>query len=186
MNYLIRYTIILFLTFNVVFGQTNENKNNLQFELLGKGFYYSLGYERNILTINNVKIGTNLGISLFPGFNSLEPSTEMLIPIQINISINKSNNEFLFGAGTTFWKYYMNSIPISNSNLNQQPLNAELVSSIEWFAHCSFEYRLHSKSKPVFYKLGYVPLFFDIIPNSKFSKAINYQTSFTIGIGWTF
>ena len=186
MIYILRIIIICFLSINVAFGQNDENKNNLQFELLGKGFYYSLGYERNLATINNIKIGSNIGLSIFPGLTSLEPSTEILVPIEINFSFNKSNNEFLIGAGTTFWKYHINSVNITNANLNQQPINAELISAKEWFAHCSFEYRLHSKTKPIFYKLGYVPLFFDFTPNSKFSRSINYQTSFTIGIGWTF
>ena len=196
MNYFVRLIPILFLSFTIVFGQSDDNnsiidtnfkkKNNLQFELLGKGFYYTLGYERNILISNNIKLNTNLGLSIFPGFTSLEKTNEVLIPMEVNASITKSNNEFLFGLGTTFWKYYVNSIDISNTNLNQQPLNAELVSQIEWFAHLSFEYRLHSKSRPIFYKFGYVPLFFDLTPNTKFSRALNYQTSFTIGIGWSF
>ena len=102
------------------------------------------------------------------------------------VTDKKSQNEFTIGTGTTFWKYQVNYIPITNTNLNQQPVNAELISENEWFAHLSFEYRLHAKSKPFFYKVGYVPLFFDFTPNSKFSKTINYQTSITIGIGWSF
>tara|TARA_B100000900_G_C20158358_1_gene544851 strand:- start:16 stop:531 length:516 start_codon:yes stop_codon:yes gene_type:complete len=167
-------------------GKLMKTKTTCNLNYLERGFYYSLSYERNLATINNIKIGSNIGLSIFPGLTSLEPSTEILVPIEINFSFNKSNNEFLIGAGTTFWKYHINSVNITNANLNQQPINAELISAKEWFAHCSFEYRLRSKTKSIFYKLGYVPLFFDFTPNSKFSRSINYQTSFTIGIGWTF
>jgi len=38
----------------------------------------------------------------------------------------------------------------------------------------------------MFYKIGYVPLFFAEIPNSSFDKKINYQTSFCLGIGYKF
>jgi hypothetical protein len=195
MKITLRFTLIFSLAFTLVSAQVedkttssdfNTKKNSLQLELLGKGFYYSLGYERKFMLSENVKAGANLGVSFFPGLTSIEPSTEILVPFEINISIKKSQNEFVIGTGTTFWKYQVNSINITNSNLNQQPVTAELVSEVEWFAHCSLEYRLHSKAKPIFYKFGYVPLFFDFTPNSKFSKTINYQTSFTIGIGWTF
>jgi len=196
MNINLRFTLVFLLAFALVSAQkeniTNSEglnsfkKNNLQLELLGKGFYYSMGYERKFLLSYEVSFGANLGLSLFPGLTSLEPSTEILIPFEINVSFKKSQNEFTIGTGTTFWKYQVNYIPITNTNLNQQPVNAELISENEWFAHLSFEYRLHAKSKPFFYKVGYVPLFFDFTPNSKFSKTINYQTSITIGIGWSF
>ncbi len=196
MTITLRFTLIFILLLNLVSAQKEDNnsvsnfnsikKNSLQLELLGKGFYYSLGYERSFIISENIQVGGNIGLSLFPGLTSIAPSTEVLIPFEINISIKKSQNQFTIGAGTTFWKYQVNNINITNSNLNQQPISAELISEIEWFAHCSIEYRFYSKSKPLFYKLGYVPLFFDFTPNSKFSKPINYQTSFTIGIGWTF
>ena len=196
MKITLRFTLLFTLAFTLVSAQIEDNtnseelslfkKNNLQLELLGKGFYYSLGYERKFTLSDEVSLGANIGLSLFPGFTSIEPSTEILIPFEINISVKKSQNEFAIGTGTTFWKYQVNNIPINSTNLNQQPVNAELVSENEWFAHFSFEYRLHAKSKPIFYKVGYVPLFFDFTPNSKFSKSINYQTSITIGIGWSF
>lgn len=189
-----RTILILFLSFTIVHAQkgddsilSNSNqKNNLQLEFFGKGFYYSVGYERKFVISEKVNFGANIGLCLFPGLTSLEPSTEILVPFELNTSIKKLQNEFIIGAGTTFWKYQVNYIPITNNNLNQQPLTPELISETEWFAHISFEYRLHAKSKPLFYKLGYIPLFFDFTPNSKFTNSLNYQTSFTIGIGWSF
>ena len=189
-----RTILILFLSFTIVHAQkgddsilSNSNqKNNLQLEFLGKGFYYSVAYERKFEISEKVNFGANIGLCLFPGLTSLEPSTEILVPFELNTSIKKLQNEFIIGAGTTFWKYQVNYIPITNNNLNQQPLTPELISETEWFAHISFEYRLHAKSKPLFYKVGYIPLFFDFTPNSKFTNSLNYQTSFTIGIGWSF
>ena len=189
-----RTILILFLSFTIVHAQkedesilSNSNqKNNLQLEFLGKGFYYSVGYERKFEISEKVNFGANIGLCLFPGMTSLEPSSEILVPFELNTSIKKLQNEFIIGAGTTFWKYQVNYIPITNNNLNQQPLTPELISETEWFAHISFEYRLHAKSKPLFYKVGYIPLFFDFTPNSKFTNSLNYQTSFTIGIGWSF
>lgn len=189
-----RTILILFLSFTIVHAQkgddsilSNSNqKNNLQLEFFGKGFYYSVGYERKFVISEKVNFGANIGLCLFPGLTSLEPSTEILVPFELNTSIKKLQNEFIIGAGTTFWKYQVNYIPITNNNLNQQPLTPELISETEWFAHISFEYRLHAKSKPLFYKVGYIPLFFDFTPNSKFTNSLNYQTSFTIGIGWSF
>lgn len=189
-----RTILILFLSFTIVHAQkgddsilSNSNqKNNLQLEFFGKGFYYSVGYERKFVISEKVNFGANIGLCLFPGMTSLEPSSEILVPFELNTSIKKLQNEFIIGAGTTFWKYQVNYIPITNNNLNQQPLTPELISETEWFAHISFEYRLHAKSKPLFYKVGYIPLFFDFTPNSKFTNSLNYQTSFTIGIGWSF
>ena len=84
------------------------------------------------------------------------------------------------------WKYKINHIEIDNTNLSQQPIEPSLVVIKEWFAHLCLEYRYMKPEGGLMLKAGYTPLFFAETSNSQLNKSINYQTSFNLGVGWTF
>ena len=52
----------------ISFTQEDHSKNNIYVEFLGKGFFYSINYEREVFQINDL-IGCNLsaGLGIFPG-----------------------------------------------------------------------------------------------------------------------
>ena len=161
-------------------------KNNVQLEFLGKGLYYSLNYERKLFNFSPFSIQYNTGFCIFPSNTSLESTSELILPNQINIAYHYESHHFHFGFGTSFWRYHTNYLPIDQSNLNLQPLAPILEKQWEIFSHLSLEYRHSKESQDWFYKVGYTPLFFAPIPNSAFDKSINYQTSFTLGVGFKF
>ena len=161
-------------------------KNNVQLEFLGKGLYYSLNYERELFELTPFSIQYNTGFCVFPSNTSLAATSELILPNQINIAYHDGSNHFHFGFGTSFWRYHTNYLQIDQSNLNLQPLAPILEKQWEIFSHLSLEYRYYKETQDWFYKVGYTPLFFAPIPNSAFNKSINYQTSFTLGIGYKF
>ena len=171
----------------ISFTQEDHSKNNIYVEFLGKGFFYSINYEREVFQINDL-IGCNLsaGLGIFPGLTSIEKSTDLFIPFEMNFSISKNNHHGILGYGTTYWRYKVNYIDIDNSNLSQQPIQPTLVNVNEWFAHFLIEYRYHKPIGGFLFKAGYCPLFFAQANNSSFTKKINYQTSINIGVGWSF
>lgn len=69
-----------------------NNKNSIQFELMGVGYVYSLNYERVILNGNRFKTNAQIGYSYFPYIRTL-------IPISLNelISFGKHHAEIGFG-----------------------------------------------------------------------------------------
>ena len=180
--------IINFYLFSInVFTQNDLSKNAIYLELLGKGFFYSLNYERNIIQINDV-IGINLsaGMGVFPGLTSIEKSTDLFIPLEGNLCFSKGAHHGVIGYGSTFWRYKVNHIEIDNSNLSQQPISPTLIAINEWFAHMVLEYRYKKPEGGFLFKAGYTPLFFAPVDNTSFNGKINYQTSFNLGFGWAF
>ena len=69
------FCVVFFHFHHFGFSQNDMSKNKLYLELLGKGFFYSVNYERNAVQFNDL-IGLNLstGIGIFPGLTSLEKS----------------------------------------------------------------------------------------------------------------
>ena len=190
----ILFVIILFSNAANSQGKNNEDliesvlskKNNVQLEFLGKGLYYSINYERELFDLSSFSVQYSTGFCVFPSNTSLEPTNELILPHQINIAYHDGSHHFHFGFGTSFWRYQTNYLPIDQSNLNLQPIAPILEKQWEIFSHLSLEYRYYKETQDWFYKVGYTPLFFAPIPNSAFNKSINYQTSFTLGIGYKF
>ena len=192
----LNFTIVLLLFCNAYLGQTTSDgnnetiseipKNNIQLEFLGKGLYYSFSYERELINLESITFNIGIGGSIFPGLTSVSPSNEILFPIYANIGYHINSHSIHIGYGTTFWRYYTNYLPIDQGNINQQPIAATLKKQWEWFSHISLEYRYHPPRKKYFFKAGYVPLFFAEIPQSAFTRKINYQTSFCLGFGYKF
>ena len=161
-------------------------KNNFQFELLGKGLFYSLSYERELVSFDEITVNFSSGFCIFPSFTSLEPSNEIILPAQLNVGYSINSHHLHFGFGTSFWRYSTNYLPIDNNNISSQPISPILKEQWEVFSHLTFEYRYNNKEKKLLYKIGYVPLFFAEMPNTAFNKKVNYQTSLCLGIGYKF
>ena len=186
-NKLIIILTFIFLISNGLISQDDKSLNNVNLEFFGKGLYYSVNYERNVYELNEeISFNASIGMCIFSGMTSIEKSNDFLMPFEISAMYSKDNHHFIFGYGTTFWKYKVLYIDIDNSNLNQQPLPPSLETIKEWFAHFSFDYKYMKPEGGLILKGGYTPLFFAASRDSKFSKKINYQTSFNLGVGWGF
>jgi hypothetical protein len=111
-----------------IYSQAIDAKNSAYFELGGKGLYYSINYERNIVEFNDqLSLQSSVGFGLFPGMTDIKKSTDFTMPLELNLRYSLENNHnIVFGYGTTLYKYQLNDIDISNANLSQEPLVPQL------------------------------------------------------------
>lgn len=197
LNYLLHYTMLknlkllisccLFLTTYSALSQTIESKNAVYVEFLGKGFYYSVNYERNLFQMGEkLSAQASVGFSLFPGMTDIEKSTEFLMPLELNLRYSLGNHNIVAGYGTTFWKYHLYEIPITSENWAQQPIQPVLKPVKEWFAHMVLEYRYQKPDGGMMFKAGWSPLFFAKMNNFNYQKSVNFANSFNFGVGYSF
>lgn len=189
MKRIVKFGAILIGILGIHFAQaqTITAKNSVYAELLGKGFYYSLNYERNIFEINEkLSIQGSAGFCLVNGFTDYEKTMDFTMPLELNFRYNLGNHNIVAGYGTTYWKYYLPDIPINSSNWDQQPIAPELKKVTEWFAHMVMEYRWQKPEGGLMAKAGWSPLFFAKMENFKYQKKVNFANSFNIGVGYSF
>lgn len=161
-------------------------KNALYLELAGKGFYYSINYERNLFNIGEkTSVKASIGFSIFPGLTQVRNSNDFLMPLSVSIQQHLTGNHHLsLSTGSTYYNYQINDIVITNANLNTQPLTARLKTIQEWFGHVSLDYRYNKPEGGLLLKGGVTPLFFDKMQN--FEGMPTMQLSANIGVGYTF
>lgn len=161
-------------------------KNNVHLELAGKGLFYSINYERSLFNLGEkTSVRASIGFCLFPGLTKVRKSNDFLMPLSVSIQHHLKKNHFIsVGTGTTYYNYLINDIPITNVNLYQQPLVAQLKPITEWFGHINLEYRFQKPKGGLMYKAGITPLFFDKMQNFKGMKTAQFSAN--IGIGYTF
>lgn len=215
------FILVFLTTFNVVFSQeatsdssAKVSKNRVYLELLGKGFYYSMNFEREFFTIKeNLTLNGSIGFGLFDSFTTSAfdpltgeelskkeqkdllverssrkrmPGKDRFVPMELNFNYSFGNHHAIVGYGTTFWSYEVIDIEIDNSNIDQQPIPATLKKTKEWFAHLTLDYRYQKPNGGFIFKAGFTPLFFAKMNHSAFTKKSNYQASFNLGVGWGF
>lgn len=186
-TFLIVSIVFISLFGNSYSAQKEGAKNTAYIEFLGKGFYYSLNYERVLVQFNDqLGIQASWGFGLYPGTTNIEKSTDFTMPIELNVRYSFVKHHAVIGYGTTLWKYKLPEIPISNSNIDQQPIQPTLKNVKEWFAHMVFEYRYQKPEGGLMLKVGYTPLFFAQDPVFAYTKKVNYATSFNLGVGYSF
>ncbi len=177
-------------------------KNAAYLEFLGKGFYYSFNYERNLVTIKEkISLQASIGFTSMNGFTDIEKSKDLLIPMEFNIKYNvKGAHNAVIGYGTTMWKYKLTTINLDDdTNIYDDngvntgiPAKPELKTVKEWFAHFVIEYRYQKPGGGIMIKAGYTPLFFKAMKNFEYQKVYEYQkkynyaTTFNFGVGYTF
>lgn len=202
MRKIVKITAILLTIIGIhnVYGQETESdnsisgKNTVYAEFLGKGFYYSINYERNIYEINEkLSIQGSLGFCLMDGLytdNYKEEvdgmSMDFTMPLELNLRYRLGNHNIVAGYGTTYWRYYLPDIPINNANWDQQPVAPTMKKVSEWFAHAVLEYRWQKPEGGFMAKAGWSPLFFAKMENFKYQKKVNFANSFNFGVGYSF
>lgn len=170
-------------------SSTSENAKNVAYaELLGKGFYYSFNFERELYRIDeNIAFNASVGFGLYNGQTDIEKSKDLFIPLELNAKYSfGGSHHAVLGYGTTYWKYKVIDIKIDNSNVGDAPATPTLKPMKEWFAHLTLEYRYQKPEGKFMLKAGMTPLFFDFMSYSAFDKNSNYQMSFHLGAGWAF
>ncbi len=168
-------------------SQTIESKNTVYAEFLGKGFYYSINYERNIFEISEkLSCQGSAGFGLFPGFTDIEKSTDFTMPLELNLRYSMGNHNIVGGYGTTFWSYSLYDIPITSDNWDQQPIEPVLKKTKEWFAHMVLEYRYQKPDGGIMFKAGWSPLFFAKMKHFAYQNKVNFANSFNFGVGYSF
>lgn len=185
--YKILVSCLLLLVSYTTHSQTIESKNTVYVEFLGKGFYYSINYERNIFELSDkLSFQGSIGFGIFPGYTDIEKSTDFTMPLELNFRYNLGNHNIVAGYGTTYWRYSLYDIPINNSNWDQQPIEPVLKKTKEWFAHMVFEYRYQKPDGGLMFKAGWSPLFFAKMQHFAYQKKTNFANSFNFGIGYSF
>lgn len=187
--------LIAILGFQSIDAQTISAKNTVYGELLGKGFYYSINYERNIFEINEkLSLQGSLGFCLVTGQYTDQykeaidgSSLDFTMPLELNFRYNiKGNHNIVAGYGTTYWRYYLPEIPINSSNRDLQPITPTMKKVTEWFAHMVMEYRWQKPEGGLMFKAGWSPLFFAKMQNFRYQKKVNFANSFNFGLGYSF
>lgn len=178
---------IAILGFHNAHSQTITAKNTVYAELLGKGFYYSINYERNIFELNEkLSLQGSVGFCLVSGKTDYEKTMDFTLPLELNFRYNLGNHNIVAGYGTTYWKYFLPEIEINSSNWEQQPVEPTLKKVTEWFAHAVLEYRYQKPEGGLMFKAGWSPLFFAKMQNFMYQKKVNFANSFNLGIGYSF
>ena len=96
------FTFVLLIALNTILAQNDTNKyynqtlskNNFSIELGGKGYLYSIGYERAIYTSKKVLLSGTINLSFIPfvGFDGI------ILPIGVNVLIGGKKNKLLAGT----------------------------------------------------------------------------------------
>jgi len=168
-------------------AQAPDSKNHVYLELAGKGLYYSVNYERYLFNITDeLGVQASAGFGLFPGMTDIAPSKDITIPFELNFNYSFGVHNVAFGYGTTFWKYQLPFMDISNENLDNEPLVPMLTPVKEWFAHMTFDYRYRPSEAGLSFKAGITPLFFAKMQNFAYQKKSNAAFSANVGIGYVF
>lgn len=88
--------LYLLLSFLVIFfrvtsqnSDTIKSKNFVYVELLGKGGYYSINYERRILHKNNHNLNIHLGFAYPVGPNFVFKNSILVVPISVYYSFGR-------------------------------------------------------------------------------------------------
>lgn len=89
--------VLLAQTDSVPYYNKTLGKNNFSIELGGKGYLYSIGYERTIYTSKKILLTTSVNVSYepFAGFDGL------IVPIGLNGLIGQEQNKLLVGCHFT-------------------------------------------------------------------------------------
>ncbi len=161
-------------------------KNALYLELAGKGFYYSVNYERNLFNLTEkTSIKASVGLSIFPGLTEIRNSNDFLMPFSVSIQQHLTGNHHIsLSTGSTYFNYQVNDIEITNANLSSQPLTTRLKTIQEWFGHISLDYRYNKPDGGILLKGGITPLFFDKMQNFQGMKTAQFSAN--IAVGYTF
>lgn len=184
--------LVLLSSFSMKAQDSTNNetaKNTVYGELAGKGFYYSINYERLLFNINEkLSANASIGFCVIDGStSSVQPTTDKTFPFELNLRYNlNKNHNIVFGYGFTKWKYSIVYIPINSSNINQQPVAPELKEIKETFSHLTLDYRFQKPEGGLMLKGGITPLYFAAYENSAFTKKSNKQLSMNIAIGYVF
>ncbi|CAG5085167.1 hypothetical protein [Parvicella tangerina] len=196
MRKIVKITAIILgiIGFHSVQAQTITAKNTVYAELLGKGFYYSINYERNIYELNEkISFQGSIGLCLVSGqytdrYKELIDgmSMDFTLPLELNVRYSMGNHNIVAGYGTTYWRYYLPDIEINSSNIDQQPVDPTMKKVKEWFAHAVVEYRWQKPEGGLMAKAGWSPLFFAKMENFRYQKKVNFANSFNIGVGYSF
>jgi hypothetical protein len=113
-------TIAIFISsisFNPLFSQKDTaqfynktlSKNNFSVELGGKGWYYSIGYERTFYNSKKLLMAGSVNLSYDPFIFEA-----IILPIGINALVGEKRNKLLLGLSVTntfnFFNYYPKSL----------------------------------------------------------------------------
>jgi hypothetical protein len=79
----------------------NRPQQAVYAELGGRGFIYSLNYDRRLLSVDG--LGVSAGICVFP---AMDIESSFSLPLSLYYLIGKNNNYLELGAGTTFLLLY--------------------------------------------------------------------------------
>ena len=104
--------IIIFLTSVGVKGKCSINadstklKNSIYLELLGTGYYYSLNYERVILSKNKSSMTLRSGLNWHPFTPKAGGGSNLILGLNYNREV-RTNLFFSIGINSVFWITYL-------------------------------------------------------------------------------
>lgn len=131
-------------------------ENGVYLELGGNAGIYSINYER-FFKLDKFKVSGRLGLGLVSEGMILKPEDkkglDLLIPFGTNVVYNifgRHNVEF--GLGATFHTYKVYAIETSSDNINQQPVQPELVRNNDFWPNFTIGYRFQKEDNGMYYR----------------------------------
>lgn len=90
------------------------SNNNFSIELGGKGFLYSIGYERTIFKSKKILLTGGINLNYYPPFASIAGLDGIMLPIGLNVHFGKFSNKFSLGVNAS--NYFANSAYLTINN----------------------------------------------------------------------
>lgn len=168
--------ISLLITFSCLSQSEKEqadrlsNKNAIYLELLGSGLFYSINYDRILITKTKLALSGRIGLSYFPITNFWDFHT-FSIPLELNLLIGKENKYFEIGL----------------SSLYQQNFD-EMNTSRSLFGSFRLGYRYQKNDDGLIYRIGLTPLL-PIILDDEYQLDVDFVPAipwigFSVGYGY--
>ncbi len=95
------------------FNKTLSN-NNFSIEVGGKGFLYSIGYERTIFKSKKMLLAAGVNFSYYPPYTGIAGLDGIMLPIGLSAHFGKSTNKLSVGINAS--NYFANDAYLSIYN----------------------------------------------------------------------
>ena len=171
----------LFLLFNSVLLSVKAQeigpklkRNTIFIELLGNGGFYSLNYDRILISKEKWKLAGRAGVSYFNFFDDFN-TQYYAIPLEVSYLVGKGNHYLETGLGIT--PFYKFGEGIEEFNHEQKTLFITSTARIG--------YRYQRKDGGFFFKAGWTPQYTKAyrLGESLFPKKYSYFSFIMVGIG---
>jgi len=141
--------------------KSNNLNNALYLEIEGNGYLYSLNYERNIVTYNNLKASIRLGVTPFVSRNGGYGTNALEVINMLNFILGKQRTKGELGLGITNHFNFNPEISYSDYRIGWRnvksknfPLDPKSSYNIDFTSQLSLRHNF--KKNDLFYRVSFI------------------------------